>query len=436
MHLSLVTRRNGTEVLLEVTDGARALPAHEASMPTEIRAELSERHGLSTVYLGPLAQFADGVRVHVLEADGPGDGTRQSQWADAAAVSALPFAEDQPKDLVVALLRGEAPLPAVPWTEPGWFAAATAWAAEELERNGTPLSGPAEQLIVSPWACTLRLPVGDTHAFVKGAPAPFAYEPELTRRLHELFPENTIPVVATRPEDRWMLSMDIGEARVVEEELTNEHLPIYRRALERYAAMQQRLIAEADSLRAIGVPDRSPATLPDLYDEIVDDTYWLAVGEEGGIDEDTHRKLRAYAPRFRKDCDELAAVELPDTLVNVDWWHGNLSFRDSGDVMFDWAESVVGSPLYSLTTILRIAETGGMPEDFKDALVDAYLAAWSAYGTPQELRRWYELALPGSFLVRVQTWRQCVMLHAEPERYHRDRGIVAGNMLRLLPLLG
>jgi hypothetical protein len=432
MNLSLVTRRKGTEVLLVEADGVVGLPAHEASMPTEIRAHLAEHHGLATVYLGPLAHLPGEIRVHALEAadadeaDGP--------WYDATRLAGLAFAADQPARLVSDRLAGAAPLPRVPWTEPGWFARAHAWAAAELERRGTAVSAPPEQLIVSPWACTLRIPVGDTHAYLKAAPGPFGYEPELTRLLHERFPRNTVPVIATRPDEHWMLSLDIGEARIVEEDLTDEHLPIYRRALERYAAMQRQLADDVGTLLALGVPDRRPAALPDLYDEIVEDTFWLGLGHERGIDEDAHRALRAYAPAFREGCEELATAGLPDTLVNVDWWHGNLSFREDGDVMFDWAESVVGNPLYSLTTILRIAEIGAMPESFKDALVDTYLEAWSDYGSPTELRRWYETAMAGAFLCRVQTWRQCVRLHADPDRYLRDRGIVADNMARLLPL--
>jgi hypothetical protein len=432
-NLSLITRKHGTEVLLAETDGRFALPGHEASMPTEIRAHLAETHGLDTVYLGPLAQLSDGLRVHALQARGA-DGT-DGPWYDSGRLAGLPFAAGQPAGLVADHLSGAARLPAVPWTEHGWFARACAWAESELERHGTPLSGPPGQLIVSPWACTLRIPAGDTHAYLKAAPTPFSYEPELTRLLHGLYPDNTVPVFAVQPEEHWMLSLDIGEARIVEEDLTEEHLPIYRRALERYAVMQRDLSARTGDLLALGVPDRRPAALPDLYEEILDDTFWLAVGQEGGIGTEDYRRLVAYVPEFREACAELAAAGLPDTLINVDWWHGNLSFRESGDVMFDWAESVVGNPLYSLTTIDRITETGAMPVFFRDGLAEAYLDMWTEWGSPAELRRLLELARPGAFLCRAQTWRQCVQLHTGPERYARDRFIVASNLARMLPLV-
>lgn len=343
MNLSLTTRRKGTEVFLaDLGDGTHGLPAHEASMPTEIRAHLTERHGLDTVYLGPLAHRSDGLRVHALEARGADDA--RGEWYDAARLARVAFAPGQPAGLVAECLSGGAALPEVPWTEPGWLARAGAWAEAELARHGTPATAEPEQLIVSPWACTLRIPAGDTHAFLKAAPHPFPYEPDLTALLRDRFPEHTVPLIARHPDEHWMLSLDIGEARVVEEDLTEEHLPIYRRALGSYARMQHRLAGETDALLALGVPDRRPATLPDLYDEILDDTYWLAGDLEGGIGEADQRRLRAYAPEFRATCEELAAAALPDTLLNVDWWHGNLSFRDQGDVMFDWAESVVGNP--------------------------------------------------------------------------------------------
>ncbi|MGW3340515.1 hypothetical protein ACWDCL_23895 [Streptomyces sp. NPDC001009] len=434
MNLSLTTRRKGTEVFLaDLGDGTHGLPAHEASMPTEIRAHLAERHGLDTVYLGPLAHLGDGLRVHALEARGADDA--RGDWYDAARLARVAFAPGQPAGLVAERLSGGAALPEVPWTEPGWLARAGAWAGTELARHGTPATAEPEQLIVSPWACTLRIPAGDTHAFLKAAPHPFPYEPDLTALLRDRFPEHTVPLIARHPDEHWMLSLDIGEARVVEEDLTEEHLPIYRRALGSYARMQHRLAGETDALLALGVPDRRPATLPDLYDEILDDTYWLAGDLEGGIGEADQRRLRAYAPEFRAACEELAAAALPDTLLNVDWWHGNLSFRDQGDVMFDWAESVVGNPLYSLTTIDRVTEVGAMPEFFRDALAGTYLEAWEEWASPAELLRLRELARPGAILCRVQTWRQCVRLHADADRYARDRLSVAANLSRLLPLV-
>jgi hypothetical protein len=437
MNLSLITRRKGSEVLLAESGREAALPAHDDGMPTPIREDIEKRYGLATVYLGPLAQLSEDVRVHALAArdadDKDGGG---GHWVNAERLAGLSFAAGQPAGLVADRLAGSAALAGVPWTEPGWFDRAAGWARAELLARGTPATGPVEQFIVSPWACTLRIPVGGTYAYFKAAPPVFRFEPDLNRLLHNRFPDHTIPLVATHPSEAWMLSMDLGEATVIEVDLTAEHLPVYLRALRSYAAMQHALVADVDQLLAMGIPDRRPAALPDLYDEIVADTAGLGLGHDWGIDEPTHRALLAYAPRFRRECAELAAAGLPDTLFNTDWWHGNISFRDGGDVMFDWAESVVGNPLCSLTTVTRIAETGGMPEFFVNALVDAYLAEWGDVAEPGELRRLYELARAGAYLSRAQSWRACVRLHADPYRYERDRGAVANNMRRLLPLLG
>ncbi|MYV43282.1 hypothetical protein GT030_31635, partial [Streptomyces sp. SID1328] len=99
MNLSLTTRRKATEVFLtDLGDGTYGLPAHEASMPTEIRAHLASEHGLDTVYLGPLAHRPDGVRVHALEARGADDA--RGDWYDAARLAQLAFAPGQPAGLV------------------------------------------------------------------------------------------------------------------------------------------------------------------------------------------------------------------------------------------------------------------------------------------------------------------------------------------------
>lgn len=439
----IVPRDDGAQVLLVRSGDTWSLPTYVATQPHDIAVELRETLGVDVVVLGTVRESAGPggwSLVSALELRGDVRGQGAARWAGCADLdrSVEPMSREVLDEWFAAGSTAADPLPAVAWTREGWFDEAVCWMTERLVAADRRPTGPAEQFITSPWSCILRMPAGEGFAYLKAAPEVFGHEPELTAKLAEWFPDAIVPVVAVDASRRWLLSTDIGPCWEIDPVTTPDLVPVYASAIERYGDIQKKTLDHLGTLEGLGVPDRRPTALPALFEEVLADTSALMVGEEGGISAADHEKLRAFVPAFRDMCEGLAGFNFPETLVNFDFWHGNISFRDNGgDVIFDWAESGIGHPMFSLATVTREFEVHDLPggDGMRDSLVGTYLAQWREFESEERIREAYRLARPGGILCRAQSWRDSLSTLTEPKRYRKHRRAVAVNIARMLPLI-
>ena len=80
---------------------------------------------------------------------------------------------------------------------------------------------------------------------------------------------------------------------------------------------------------------------------------------------------RAALPEVERWLAELAAYDVPETLVHGDLHLGNVAHHDGRLAVFDWSDASVGHPFVDLATLVRSS-----PPDERDELVSAYLTAW------------------------------------------------------------
>jgi hypothetical protein len=442
-HNFSVVSSDGDQVLLvRSAGGGWTLPTHVSAKPQEIRNDLRGRIGLDVVVTGTIQEFVDDDGLSgVFAVDSRNTENQPAgevRWIGRDDLDSVELADSRMRavldDWFDDLAAGSGGLPSVPWSHAGWFDEAAGWLTEQLAEHGRTVTGPVEQFITSPWSCTLRAPCGEQFGYFKAAPAVFGYEAELTNTLSGWFPDNIVSLIAVDAKRSWMASGDIGQHTTIEHPLTHGHLPDYRDLLGRYAEMQHKASEELDSLAGMGVPDRGLSALPELYADIIDDTSVLMVGEPGGLAVDEHERLKAYLPRFSEMCEKLGGYDMPKTLVNVDFWHDNVALRAGENVIFDWAESVLAHPMFSLTTIERQFEVNDFPdgESIRHDLIDSYLEHWQEFGSLERLREAYELAQPGAILCRAQTWRDSISSFTDPTRYRLHRRSVPINMSRLL----
>ena len=92
---------------------------------------------------------------------------------------------------------------------------------------------------------------------------------------------------------------------------------------------------------------------------------------------------RACVPEVERWLAELAAYDVPATLVHGDLHLGNVAHHDGRLTVFDWSDASVGHPFVDVATLARSS-----PPDERDELVAAYFGAWRE-------------ALPGADLERV-----------------------------------
>ncbi|HEY2870211.1 MAG TPA: hypothetical protein VGJ11_11910 [Gaiellales bacterium] len=275
----------------------------------------------------------------------------------------------------------------LPWAQPGWRARAQSWI--EAQVAGT--VGAAEEVKIRPWSAVLRQPAGAGDIYFKANLPALANEPGLTRLLHRIAPAHVLDVLADEPGEGWMLQADGGPT--MRSRLHGaDDLERWERMLAVYAEVQVRAAGHADELLGEGAPDRRLPRLRGLFEELVAGRQETMLPLAGLVEE-----LAA----------ELDAYGLPATIDHSDLHAGNVLAPGDRYVIFDWHESAVTHPFFSMMVATRWLEHhhGVEPGGADDRrLRDAYLEPWAAYGPPAELRAALDLALRLGPLTRALGW--------------------------------
>ena len=281
-----------------------------------------------------------------------------------------------------------------PWSQPGWLKEARAWIQEKLEAQGLSLSGAIEQPHIRPWSTVLRVPTPSGDVYFKATLPRLKHEVAVTAALAEWRPDCVLPVLAVDLERGWMLQPDGGTTlrELVRESGDFRH---WDSVLPFYARFQIEMVDHVTRLLALGEPDRRLEALPSQYEVLLEDKEMLRIDRENGISSAEYGRLRALAPRVAHMCEELASYRVPETLNHGDFHDANIFVQDGRQLFFDWGDSAISHPFYSLRTTfvslyysLQIDE--GAPEH--DHLRDVYLAAWEGYEPPHRLRAAFKLA--------------------------------------------
>ena len=269
-----------------------------------------------------------------------------------------------------------------------------------------------------PWSRVWRVPTVDEDLYLKECAPVQAFEVPLTAALAERWPDRVPQVVAADPERAWLLLRDAG-TRLRE----SGDLETFLRALELYGELQRDEAARVDELLALGLPDVRLPVVASAYEPFFEDDH--------GLEPDELARLRALAPRFHELCEELAAFGLPDSIQHDDLHDGNVFVRDGRVAIFDWGDSSVAHPLWSLVKPLRDARDRGLDPE---PLCAAYLVAWTAVAPEERLRAALRVALPvGTFAYALQVRR---LLDFVPvETYPALEPYLAAQLRRLLAML-
>jgi hypothetical protein len=218
-----------------------------------------------------------------------------------------------------------------------------------------------------PWATVLRVPLIDGVAWFKACAPVQAFEPRLTAELFARWPDRVTEVLGHDDERGWLLLADAGSPI---RELGNQPAA-WLAALPPYAELQRGEAAHTHDHLAHGVPNLRVATLPARYEDLLQNDLPLKRHEI--------RRLREFAPRFAKLCDELAAFELPETVQHDDLHMANLYVQGERLRLLDWGDASISHPFASLVVTFRFLEeiTKLPPGDpWFARLRDAYLEPW------------------------------------------------------------
>jgi hypothetical protein len=203
--------------------------------------------------------------------------------------------------------------------------------------------------------------------------------------------------------------------------------------LRLFARMQIESVAHLDTLKALGCPDRRLKVLPRLFEHLLADKAAALLPErDGGLTEAEYEQLRTLSPEVERMCAELASYNVPEALHHDDFHPGNIMVRDGDYIFFDWAESALAHPFYSMIIVLRYAN---MVLDFDDAALrhmqDTYLQEWTTYEPIKRLLAAFQLAQRLGLLCRALTWHHTIS-HLEASNKWEYEQAVPGGLRRFL----
>jgi hypothetical protein len=317
--------------------------------------------------------------------------------------------------------------PVSQWTQPGWIAEVHEWIYLELERLGMETQGPIEQPHIRPWSTIMRISTREGVLHFKAIVDSFHQEARLTAALSRWLPDRIPYVLAADPLRNWLLMTDGGTPlRTVlqaDGDITHWH-----RLLPLYAQMQQTLVGHVDEMLTLGVPDRRLKVLPVLYSALLEDRSVLRPDHPEGLKAEEYADLHALEPQFAALCEELAAYGLPETLQHDDLHDNNILFNEGHYTFFDWGDSCISHPFFTLLVMLGSAARTLKLEAADPKILclrDLYLDGWSSYGSHSSRQAAFSLAYRIGMICRALTWHRLVQ-DMEGALFERYAGAVCG----------
>jgi hypothetical protein len=283
-----------------------------------------------------------------------------------------------------------------PWTDPSWLAAVHDWIGSHLEELGLQPTGDPQQPHIRPWSTVLRIPTNGGDVWFKANMPVLSYEAAALGVLAERRPDVVPELLGADVELGWMLMADGGERlrEVIERERS---LGPWLDVLPRYGLLQIDMAEDSDRLVALGLPDRRLAILASEYDELID--------RVATVTDTERRRLRALVPTIAEQCDQLASAGVPETIQHDDLHDGQIFVRDGRYLFFDWGDSCVSHPFFSMSVTLEGNLAWGLADvqDSEDIAPyrGAYLDAFHAIAPWAELQAAHDVALGLGWVCRA-----------------------------------
>lgn len=306
----------------------------------------------------------------------------------------------------------------LPWEEKNWIEDVSHWVKVSLAVHAIEMLAEPFQVHAAPWSVVYRVLTNKGPYYFKALCPVLKYEPEVTRQLSLWQPETIQPVLEVDGSRGWMLMPDGGTTlrQILEKKLS---LNYWKKILPLYAKFQLAMIPHRQELLTLGVFDRRLQVLPGLCVNLVADRESLCVGKTDGLSVSEYESVNGLIPKLQKMCGTLAQYNIPETLQHDDFHDGNIFVTQTGFRFFDWAESFIAHPFFSLVVSLRsIAYRFNLEEDSAELyeLAELYLSEWQEYGSLERLHEAFDLAMVIGRINRALTWNMVVSSLPESHR--------------------
>jgi hypothetical protein len=280
------------------------------------------------------------------------------------------------------------------WNQPEWHAAAHDWIRSQLAPQQIIVHGTIEQIHLQPWSTVLRVPTTAGNVFFKATVAILAHEAGFTEFLASLNLDCLPRLLAVDTVRSWMIMRDGGN-RLRETLIAQPDMQRWEELLPRYADVQIELSKHLPQIEKLNIPNCNLARLPQLYQSILEQQDWFRIDMENGVTAAEYQKLNDLLPVITAKCEQLASYNIPESIHHGDLHDGNIFYDDEQYIFFDWSDSTITHPFFSLRTAYVSAEICFNLEEnapILNRLRDAYLVPWRQFETQEWLLEAFGLA--------------------------------------------
>ncbi len=306
----------------------------------------------------------------------------------------------------------------LPWQQENWLLGIENWATTQLHQHNIKTISRPILIHSAPWSVVYKIFTNQVPFYFKALCPVLNHEPLLTQQLFHWQPGMIQPVLEIEPDKGWMLMPEGGTTlrQVLEQ---NPTLNYWKKILPAYARFQQAMIPHQQELLVLGVKDRSLAVLPGLVKRLAEERQALCIGQPDGLSPADYEAFLGYLPKLKTKCEILSQFGIPETLQHDDLHDGNIFIDQNGFKFFDWAESFIAHPFFTLVVTLRsIAYRFELEESSPEIreLTDLYLKEWLDYAKWDGLQEAFELAMVIGRINRALTWHMVVSTLPEPDK--------------------
>ncbi|HET8922535.1 MAG TPA: phosphotransferase [Candidatus Acidoferrum sp.] len=414
----IVTRRNASEILFSQDGSARTLP-RVAIRPRQRVAEqlvsrFDEKWGLETYCLfvphfTTSAPIEDGTKCAVMESvrhnDNAPAGTcwmptsAAGNCDDAGEAAAIREALGE----LDSYGRGERP---GPFARPGWLRELFRWTEEQVAPLGIRVTGGFRQWNASPTFSLIRLETNDGALWFKATGEPNSHELPVSLLLARLFPRYVPRILGVnRSWNGWLSAEALGIAL---DEISD--CSIWERVAGELAELQIASIGKSWELLEGKCKDlRLPGIVKFIDPFLARMAELMAAQEKKSPAPLSNSEIASLGEGLKESCSLLQSLALPDTIGHIDFNPGNVLVSPEQCVFLDWVEACVTNPMVTFEYLRRHMERSSVKEPAADSrLSAAYLRPWSAFFSPDDLRRGLALTPPVAVFVHAiagDAWR-------------------------------
>ncbi len=303
------------------------------------------------------------------------------------------------------------------WRQAEWRAEVEAWIADQLRSEGMKILGPIDQPHIRPWSTVLRVPSDHGDIYFKAAAPALAYEAGVVDLLSRWRPENIPPLIACDRSKGWLLMQDGGDRlrEVLKRDLTFSH---WENALRDYALLQLETAAHIDELLEAGLIDRRPEDLFARFEALLAETAMDPLGSQEALSQAEIEGLGALVGYLKSELNLLAEDTISPSIDHGDFHDGNIFVHQRRYLFFDWGDSSLTHPFFSLRTVfVSVERTFGLPEGSAlQRLIEAYLKPFSRLAPNDGLRAAFDRAQRLAPIPSALRWREALELADEFEK--------------------